>query len=69
MQRLEVSGAVRLIYRSLGVKGLMRFVRFSQQPLIISLKSTKHLVSTLQAQRSHGGRMWLFKYNSNKLPA
>ena len=23
MQRLEVSGAVRLIYRSLGVKGLM----------------------------------------------
>jgi len=24
MQRLEVSGAVRLIYRSLGVKGLMR---------------------------------------------
>ena len=25
MQRLEVSGAVRLIYRSLGVKGLKRF--------------------------------------------
>jgi len=25
MQRLEVSGAVRLIYRSLGVKGLMNF--------------------------------------------
>ena len=24
MQRLEVSGAVRLIYRSLGVKGLIR---------------------------------------------
>ena len=24
MQRLEVSGAVRLIYRSLGVKGLMK---------------------------------------------
>ena len=25
MQRLEVSGAVRLIYRSLGVKGLNMF--------------------------------------------
>ena len=24
MQRLEVSGAVRLIYRSLGVKGVMK---------------------------------------------
>jgi len=24
MQRLEVSGAVRLIYKSLGVKGLMK---------------------------------------------
>ena len=27
MQRLEVSGAVRLIYRSLGVKGLIQFTR------------------------------------------
>ena len=26
MQRLEVSGAVRLIYRSLGVKGLRKIV-------------------------------------------
>ena len=26
MQRLEVSGAVRLIYRSLGVKGLIRLL-------------------------------------------
>jgi len=28
MRRLEVSGAVRLIYRSLGVKGLIWSVRF-----------------------------------------
>jgi len=27
MQRLEVSGVVRLIYRSLGVKGLMEIER------------------------------------------
>jgi len=26
MQRLEVSGAVRLIYRSLGVKGLIQYL-------------------------------------------
>ena len=30
MQRLEVSGAVRLIYRSLGVKGLTRQPQTSQ---------------------------------------
>ena len=29
MQRLEVSGAVRLMYRSLSVKGLMVTVRLS----------------------------------------
>ena len=28
MQRLEVSGAVRLIYRSLDVKGLKQFANF-----------------------------------------
>ena len=28
MQRLEVSGAVRLIYRSLGVKGLIMYSTF-----------------------------------------
>ena len=28
MQRLEVSGAVRLIYRSLGVKGLMQYTNY-----------------------------------------
>jgi len=33
MQRLEVSGAVRLIYKSLGVKGLKTHVEF-----IIDLK-------------------------------
>ena len=29
MQRLEVSGAVRLIYRSLGVKGLIFFLLYT----------------------------------------
>jgi len=33
MQLLEVSGAVRLIYRSLGVKGLMWSVRFANRYL------------------------------------
>jgi len=37
MQRLEVSGAVRLIYRSLGAEGLM-FVRD-----IIDVYSEKHI--------------------------
>ena len=30
MQRLEVSGAVRLIYRSLGVKGLRKLLQRPQ---------------------------------------
>jgi len=34
MQRLEVSGAVRLIYRSLGVKGLKKTV--TRQQILIS---------------------------------
>jgi len=32
MQRLKVSGAVRLIYRSLGVKGLINIVVFDYIP-------------------------------------
>jgi len=31
MQRLEVSGAVRLIYKSLGVKGLKYFSNWTEQ--------------------------------------
>jgi len=38
MQRLEVSGAVRLVYRSLGVKGLI------MHPAIVA-----HLLCTLKA--------------------
>ena len=37
MQRLEVSGAVRLIYRSLGVKGLNK-PEFSRRIISINFK-------------------------------
>ena len=36
MQRLEVSGAVRLIYRSLGVKGLT-FKAYSRKIKVVSV--------------------------------
>ena len=41
MQRLEVSGAVRVIYRSLGVKGLSagRMDEFPDRRLCYSLRS------------------------------
>ena len=35
MQRLEVSGAVRLIYRSLGVKGLRQYDFLKPQELLV----------------------------------
>ena len=38
MQRLEVSGAVRLIYRSLGVKGLS----YTYIPCLVSSSADKH---------------------------
>ena len=43
MQRLEVSGVVQLVYRSLGVKGLIPFVSIPQGdhvdcPLTLALK-------------------------------
>jgi len=38
MQRLEVSGAVRLVYRSLGVKGLITSYSFNQMHFYISKK-------------------------------
>ena len=41
MQRLEVSGAVRLIYRSLSVKGLTR-VRSPDRPALSESRSLSH---------------------------
>ena len=38
MQRLEVSGAVRLIYRSLGVKGLITCNEQNGEPEIQKLR-------------------------------
>jgi len=47
MQRLEVSGAVRLIYRSLGVKGLKGLCRRQTSNF-----STKH--NRISTQKSTG---------------
>ena len=49
MQRLEVSGVVRLIYRSLGVKGLMTILdNYMFRPLLaifrLSLRELKVLL-------------------------
>ena len=41
MQRLEVSGAVRPLYRSLGVKGLRNFSRRTLQPAVAELSTTQ----------------------------
>ena len=40
MQRLEVSGAVRLIYKSLGVKGLISQIYFWNKTLHVSDSSS-----------------------------
>ena len=44
MQRLEISGAVRPIYGSLGVKGLVEF-RFKAPPVTTSSSITTHTPS------------------------
>ena len=44
MQRLEVSGVVRLIYRSLGVKGLMILVLGSNSVVTGRNKKTSELI-------------------------
>ena len=43
MQRLEVSGAVRLIYKSLGVKRLIRLNLFIQDTAVVSKQKFNHL--------------------------
>jgi hypothetical protein len=48
MQRLEVSGAVRLIYRSLGVKGLRRQTLYSLEPCFLTLLLHNRRVNVLQ---------------------
>ena len=50
MQRLEVSGAVRLIYRSLGVKGLKIFFLFSKTSEL-ALLSIKPSISRAKIKR------------------
>ena len=47
MQRLVVSGAVRLIYRSLGVKGLMKTIE-----VVVAIPQILHL-RTLGSQIPH----------------
>ena len=42
MQRLEVSGAVRLIYRSLGVKGLRQPSRAADRRNFVKQKQCPH---------------------------
>ena len=47
MQRLEVSGAVRLIYTSLGVKGLMITGVVSDADIYVSVTDKTHFVQYL----------------------
>ena len=64
MQRLEVSGAVRLIYRSLGVKGLKTFFFGNWGMRIVkgtSFMTTDHChVDTLHT-KIVGNAVWLRK--------
>ena len=41
MQRLEVSGAVRLIYKTLGVKGLRQYPIYFAQQFSATFRGTK----------------------------
>ena len=70
MQRLEVSGAVRLIYRSLGVKGLIRDVNCACVMLVVqqicrvknlqqrTTKRTEELLSQIREQISYVRCAW-----------